>query len=53
MLKFLLTFGAGVYTGVYLSQNYDIPRIDEPKELWEKVKKFADSHRKSSSPDDK
>jgi len=50
MFKFLLTFGAGVYTGIYLSQNYEVPRVDEPGKLIEKVsqsiKDFADEHRK-------
>uniref|UniRef100_A0A182NYZ8 Uncharacterized protein n=1 Tax=Anopheles dirus TaxID=7168 RepID=A0A182NYZ8_9DIPT len=46
MLKFLLTFGAGVYTGIYVSQNYEVPRVDEPGKLWEKAKEFADQHKK-------
>lgn len=47
MLKFLITFGTGVYVGVYLSQNYEIPRVDEPAELWERIKKFVDEHKKN------
>ncbi|XP_017860996.1 PREDICTED: uncharacterized protein LOC108612576 isoform X3 [Drosophila arizonae] len=39
MLKFLLTFGAGVYTGVYVSQNYEVPRVDDPPKLVEKMNK--------------
>ncbi|XP_058835204.1 short transmembrane mitochondrial protein 1 [Topomyia yanbarensis] len=50
MLKFLLTFGAGVYTGIYVTQNFDVPRVDEPAKLWEKtsekVKEFLDDHKK-------
>lgn len=41
-----LTFGAGVYAGIYITQNYDVPRVDEPAKLWEKVKDWADSHKK-------
>ncbi|EDV97295.1 short transmembrane mitochondrial protein 1 isoform X2 [Drosophila grimshawi] len=37
MLKFLLTFGAGVYTGLYVSQNYEVPRVDDPKKLMERL----------------
>uniref|UniRef100_A0A158N7M5 Uncharacterized protein n=5 Tax=Anopheles TaxID=7164 RepID=A0A158N7M5_ANODA len=46
MLKFLLTFGAGVYTGIYVSQNYEVPRVDEPGKLLEKAKEFADQYKK-------
>ncbi|XP_055591906.1 uncharacterized protein LOC129743772 [Uranotaenia lowii] len=50
MIKFLLTFGAGVYTGVYLSQNFEVPRVDEPSKLWERtndaIKDFMDQHKK-------
>jgi hypothetical protein len=45
MLKFLITLGTGVYVGVYLSQNFEIPRVDEPAELWERIKKFADENK--------
>lgn len=47
MIKFIVSFGAGVYAGVYISQNYQVPRVDEPQELWRKVKDFADQYRKS------
>jgi hypothetical protein len=51
MIKFLLTFGAGLYAGVYLSQNYEVPRVDDPQALWAKIKSYAEEHRKS--PDTK
>ncbi|EDW18817.2 uncharacterized protein LOC6582647 isoform X1 [Drosophila mojavensis] len=35
----LLTFGAGVYTGIYVSQNYEVPRVDDPPKLVEKMNK--------------
>lgn len=41
-----LTFGAGVYTGIYVSQNYEVPRVDEPGKLLEKAKEFADQYKK-------
>lgn len=47
MLKFIISFGAGVYAGVYVAQNYQVPRVDEPQELWRKIKDFADQYRKS------
>ncbi|XP_020716524.1 uncharacterized protein LOC101459561 [Ceratitis capitata] len=41
-----ITFGAGIYTGIYISQNYEVPRVDEPGKLVDKIKEFADEHRK-------
>ncbi|XP_005179248.1 short transmembrane mitochondrial protein 1 [Musca domestica] len=48
MLKFLLTFSAGIYTGIYISQNYEVPRVDEPSKIIDKIKELADEHRKKS-----
>ncbi|XP_023161075.1 uncharacterized protein LOC111592861 isoform X2 [Drosophila hydei] len=51
MLKFLLTFGAGVYTGVYVSQNYEVPPVDDPSKLAEKLnKKFRELIEGKKSP---
>lgn len=41
-----VTFGVGVYTGLYAAQNYEVPRVDEPGKIWEKIKSWADDHRK-------
>ncbi|XP_076350948.1 uncharacterized protein LOC143247186 [Tachypleus tridentatus] len=41
-----VTFGLGVYTGIYIAQNYQVPRVDEPKELWKKIKDFAETYKK-------
>lgn len=46
MVSLQLTFGAGVYAGIYITQNYEVPRVDEPSKLWEKVKEWAESHKK-------
>ncbi|XP_032597149.1 uncharacterized protein LOC6556873 isoform X1 [Drosophila grimshawi] len=37
MFLCVLTFGAGVYTGLYVSQNYEVPRVDDPKKLMERL----------------
>ncbi|KAI9588514.1 uncharacterized protein LOC119631535 isoform X1 [Glossina fuscipes] len=47
MIKFLLTFGVGLYTGIYVSQNYEIPRVDEPSRIVEKLKDLIEEHRKN------
>lgn len=41
-----LTFSAGIYAGIYITQNYTLPRVDDPTELMEKVKEFTDKYRK-------
>ncbi|XP_074096223.1 short transmembrane mitochondrial protein 1-like [Cotesia typhae] len=46
MIKFLVTFSAGIYTGIYISQNYEVPRVDEPAKILERLKEFADDHKK-------
>jgi len=47
MLKFLITFSLGIYTGIYLSQNYELPRVDDPSKIIEKIKEYADEHKKN------
>ncbi|XP_030385234.1 uncharacterized protein LOC115632285 isoform X2 [Scaptodrosophila lebanonensis] len=49
----LLTFGAGIYTGIYISQNYEVPRVDDPpkliEKLNEKIRELADDHKKKNA----
>lgn len=42
---FQLYFGTGVYTGMYVAQNYpDVPKVDEPEKILEKVQNiFAEA----------
>uniref|UniRef100_T1JVN7 Uncharacterized protein n=1 Tax=Tetranychus urticae TaxID=32264 RepID=T1JVN7_TETUR len=39
-------FVTGTYFGVYLDQNYSIPKVDEPRELWSKIQEFMEQYRK-------
>jgi len=41
-----LTFGAGIYAGIYICQNYQIPRVDEPQIIWQKLTDFMEKHKK-------
>jgi len=29
-----------------VSQNYEVPKVDEPAKIWDKVKSWAEDHRK-------
>lgn len=55
MLKGLIIFGTGIYTGIYLAQNYKVPQVDKPEELIGKLKEmlaeFNQQYRKSSKDD--
>ncbi|XP_017842557.1 uncharacterized protein LOC108599887 isoform X2 [Drosophila busckii] len=47
-----LTFGAGVYTGIYVSQNYEVPRVDDPPKMVErlnaKIRELVDGTKKKT-----
>lgn len=37
-----LTLGLGVYAGMYLAQNYDVPKVDNPTNVYEKFLDILD-----------
>nr|XP_012550052.1 uncharacterized protein LOC105842318 isoform X1 [Bombyx mori] len=43
IVKTSIIFGAGVYTGVYVAQNYQIEKVEDPKALFEKAQAFVKS----------
>lgn len=51
MLKQLLIFGMGVYTGLWIDQNYEIPKVDQVGVLWERLKEYAEANKKDRSKD--
>uniref|UniRef100_A0A1I7W070 YtxH domain-containing protein n=1 Tax=Loa loa TaxID=7209 RepID=A0A1I7W070_LOALO len=42
MLKYLASFGIGVYVGIYLDQNRQIQMVSSPKELFSRFLDEAD-----------
>ena len=62
MLRGLLIFSAGLYTGIYITQNYsDIPQVDTPQDLYAKFKQWCQdnlrpkqhhSRHRNRNPDD-
>nr|XP_018906666.1 PREDICTED: uncharacterized protein LOC109036757 [Bemisia tabaci] len=38
------SFGVGVYAGVYLAQNYEIPKVDDPATVWNRVRTYMEEN---------
>lgn len=51
LLKTFLSFAVGVYAGIYFDQNYQVARVDEPKEIWKKMRDFVEQYKKDSPPE--
>ncbi|RWS03207.1 uncharacterized protein B4U79_10093 [Dinothrombium tinctorium] len=47
MLKFLLSFASGAYLGAYIAQNYQIPQLVSPQELYEQAIEYIEQYKKS------
>lgn len=46
MLRFLISLSIGVYAGIYIAQNYEVPRVDEPAKLYQRVLQFLEENKK-------
>jgi hypothetical protein len=54
LFKFVTGFAVGVYTGLFISKNYNVPDVPGPDELIDKLKKIAEDYKKENKkPDDK
>ena len=42
----MFTFGVGVWIGIVANQTYEIPKLTDPVELWEKAQKLSDDMKK-------
>jgi hypothetical protein len=47
--KNLVYFALGAYTGVYAAQNYDVPKIDEPKVILARIQEYLKQYEKPPS----
>ncbi len=45
-LRTLITFSLGIYAGIYTTQNYEVPKVGSPKELYAHVKDYINSKKK-------
>lgn len=46
LIKALFIFAAGAYSGIYACQNYTVPPIDDPKEIWNKIQEVLKQYEK-------
>ena len=46
LLKGLFLIGIGAYGGIYACQNYNVPRVDEPKEVLNKIQEYLKQYEK-------
>jgi len=46
LLATAITFGAGLYTGLYVAQNYEVPNVDDPAKILENIRIWAEQYRK-------
>ncbi|KYM81336.1 Repressor of RNA polymerase III transcription MAF1 like protein [Atta colombica] len=45
MLRFLISLSIGVYAGIYIAQNYEVPRV-EPTKVYQRVLQFLEENKK-------
>ena len=43
----VIVFSLGVYTGMYTNQHYEIPKVQSPRELYERAKAYIALKKKS------
>jgi len=46
LLGTAITFGAGFYAGLYVAQNYSVPKVDEPSKLFDNFMAWTEQYRK-------
>lgn len=46
MFNLQLYFGSGTYAGMYIAQNFDVPKVDEPEKVLDKITKMFETAKK-------
>jgi len=52
LLNFITGMFTGLYAGIYLTQNYNVPALPDPTTLVDKAKKFLEENKKPGKSDD-
>ena len=47
LLRGLLLLGIGFYGGIYASQNYDVPKVDDPQMILKRVQDYLKQYEKN------
>jgi hypothetical protein len=42
----IVTFAAGVYTGAYFDQHYNLPKVPAPDEIMTRIKEYFEERKK-------
>lgn len=50
LAKNIVLLGIGAYIGVYACQNYEVPRVDDPQNLWKKFQEYLKQYEKGDKP---
>ena len=46
LFRTLITFSLGAYAGMYTSQNYEVPKVESPKQLYERLAAYISQYKK-------
>jgi len=46
LFNFVSGLLTGMYAGVYIAQNYEVPKVSDPGSMLERLKEFAETHKK-------
>lgn len=52
LIKGVLIFLTGLYVGIYLAQNHDIPQVENPKDIYERAKDWLSGQRDDTESGD-
>ena len=47
----ILSLVSGLYAGIYLTQNYNVPAVPDPTTIVDKAKKFLEENKKGDKND--
>jgi len=52
LIKNIIIFSTGLYIGVFMEQNYKLPRVDNPQEYISMINEWLEKNKKDSGKKD-
>ena len=49
LFNFVSGFAVGLYSGLYLAKNYNVPDIPDPQAIYKKILKLLEENKKDKS----